>query len=51
MAFLSRDFFARDTLIVAQDLIGTTLIASDCRGRIVETEAYTTPPDAPIAAH
>ena len=42
MAFLTRDFFARDTVIVAQDLIGTTLVAGKCTGRIIETEAYTT---------
>ena len=42
MAYLNRDFFARDTVIVAQDLIGTTLLVNQCAGRIVETEAYTT---------
>jgi DNA-3-methyladenine glycosylase len=42
MAYLSREFFARDTLCVAQDLIGATLIVNQCAGRIVETEAYTT---------
>lgn len=42
MAFLTRNFFARDTVTVAQDLIGTTLISGRCSGRIVETEAYTT---------
>jgi DNA-3-methyladenine glycosylase len=42
MAFLTRDFFARDTVTVAQDLIGTTLVAGLCAGRIIETEAYTT---------
>ncbi|HJQ25890.1 MAG TPA: DNA-3-methyladenine glycosylase [Blastocatellia bacterium] len=42
MADLDREFFARDTVIVARELIGTTLVAGRCRGRIVETEAYTT---------
>src|ERR1043165_5933618 len=42
MPDLDREFFARDTVTVARDLIGTTLIASGCAGRIVETEAYTT---------
>src|SRR5215472_5940909 len=42
LAVLGPDFFARDTLTVARDLIGTTMIVGDCRCRIVETEAYTT---------
>ena len=42
MAYLDMDFFARDTLTVAQELIGTTLVVGRCEGRIVETEAYTT---------
>ena len=42
MPYLTPDFFARDTLIVARDLIGTVLVAGHCRARIVETEAYTT---------
>ncbi|MBS0209721.1 MAG: DNA-3-methyladenine glycosylase [Planctomycetes bacterium] len=37
---LDRDFFARDTLVVARELIGTTLAVGRCAGRIVETEAY-----------
>jgi DNA-3-methyladenine glycosylase len=41
-AYLDKDFFAQDTLTVARELIGTTLIVEACRGRIVETEAYTT---------
>jgi DNA-3-methyladenine glycosylase len=42
LAVLAADFFARDTLTVARELIGTTMIVGDCRCRIVETEAYTT---------
>jgi DNA-3-methyladenine glycosylase len=42
MAYLDRDFFARDTVTIAQELIGTTLMVNHCAGRIVETEAYTT---------
>lgn len=42
MAYLKSDFFARDTLCVARDIIGSTLVVGQCRGRIVETEAYTT---------
>ena len=42
MAYLNKEFFARDTLTVARDLIGTILVTGECEGRIVETEAYTT---------
>ena len=42
MAYLTSEFFARDTIEVARDLIGTRLIVGSCEGRIVETEAYTT---------
>lgn len=42
MPELGHGFFARDTLTVARELIGTTLVAHRCAGRIVETEAYTT---------
>ncbi|HWP43486.1 MAG TPA: DNA-3-methyladenine glycosylase [Blastocatellia bacterium] len=42
MPYLDLDFFARDTLEVARDLIGATLVAGGSEGRIVETEAYTT---------
>jgi DNA-3-methyladenine glycosylase len=40
--FLDCDFFARDTLCVARELIGTEMTVGHCRVRIVETEAYTT---------
>ena len=42
MQSLKPDFFARDTVTVARDLIGATLVVARCRCRIVETEAYTT---------
>jgi DNA-3-methyladenine glycosylase len=42
MPDLDPEFFARDTVTVARDLIGATLVAGGCAGRIVETEAYTT---------
>lgn len=42
MPLLESDFFARDTLTVARELIGTTMIVGRCRCRLVETEAYTT---------
>jgi len=41
MAHLTAEFFARDTIEVARDLIGTVLTVGSCQGRIVETEAYT----------
>jgi DNA-3-methyladenine glycosylase len=50
---LPRDFFARGTLTVARELIGTVLVHDDGgtvrTGRIVETEAYLGPRD--LAAH
>jgi DNA-3-methyladenine glycosylase len=39
---LEAEFFARETLAVARELVGTVLILDDCAARIVETEAYTT---------
>jgi DNA-3-methyladenine glycosylase len=38
---ISKQFFARDTLSVAKDLIGTVLTLGSCSGRIIEVEAYT----------
>jgi DNA-3-methyladenine glycosylase len=42
MAYLTSEFFSRETTEVARDLIGTILLVEGCEGRIVETEAYTT---------
>jgi DNA-3-methyladenine glycosylase len=39
---IDAEFFARDTVTVARELIGATMIVGPCRCRIVETEAYTT---------
>jgi len=53
MRRLERDFFARDTTTVAQDLLGMLLVRRadgvERMGRIVETEAYVGPHD--LAAH
>ena len=38
--FLKPDFFERDVLTVAHDLIGVELVWQGCSGIIVETEAY-----------
>lgn len=42
MNLLGPDFFDRDTLTVARELLGAVLVVGRCRARIVETEAYTT---------
>ncbi|HEX4085176.1 MAG TPA: DNA-3-methyladenine glycosylase [Chthoniobacteraceae bacterium] len=39
--FLDRDFFRRDPLLCARELIGCELLWNDAAGRIVEVEAYT----------
>ncbi|HEY6332657.1 MAG TPA: DNA-3-methyladenine glycosylase, partial [Blastocatellia bacterium] len=41
MPYLKREFFARDTLTVARDLIGAVIVVGRAEGRIVEVEAYT----------
>jgi DNA-3-methyladenine glycosylase len=40
MPFLDTDFFSRDVLDVAHDLVGVELVWNGCSGVIVETEAY-----------
>ena len=49
MSYLTRDFFERDVLTVARDLIGVELVWKGCAGIIVETEAYAVVGD--LAAH
>jgi DNA-3-methyladenine glycosylase len=46
---LGSDFFQRDVITVARDLIGVELVWRGCSGIIVETEAYAVENDA--AAH
>jgi DNA-3-methyladenine glycosylase len=40
MPFLDADFFRRDVLAVARELVGVELVWRECSGVIVETEAY-----------
>jgi DNA-3-methyladenine glycosylase len=40
MPFLDTEFFMRDVLTVARELVGTELVWKGCSGIIVETEAY-----------
>src|SRR4051794_23121535 len=50
---LSRQFYERDTILVARELLGTTLVhvveGVERAGRVVEVEAYLGPHD--LAAH
>lgn len=46
---LPREFYDRDTVLVAKELLGKLLVVGDRVGRIVETEAYLGPHDR--AAH
>ncbi|MFL6543430.1 MAG: DNA-3-methyladenine glycosylase [Chthoniobacterales bacterium] len=42
---LPAEFFERDPLVCAHELIGTTLVWGKCSGRVVECEAYLTEND------
>ena len=46
MAFLQADFFQRDFLTVARELVGIELVWRGCSGIIVETEGYAVEGDA-----
>ena len=46
MGFLQADFFQRDFLIVARELVGVELVWRGCSGIIVETEGYAVEGDA-----
>ena len=37
---LERNFYSRDTRTVAKELLGKILVHEECKGKIVETEAY-----------
>lgn len=49
MRKLAREFYDRDTQLVARELLGKWLVHGEQVGRIVETEAYLGPHD--LAAH
>jgi DNA-3-methyladenine glycosylase len=46
---ISRSFYARDTVVVAKDLLGKLLVYGETSGIIIETEAYLGKED--LAAH
>jgi DNA-3-methyladenine glycosylase len=46
MGFLQADFFQRDFLTVARELVGVELVWRGCSGIIVETEGYAVEGDA-----
>jgi DNA-3-methyladenine glycosylase len=48
---LPREFYARDTRVVARELLGKVLVAGERRARIVETEAYHGIDDAASHGH
>jgi len=48
---LGVDFFARDVVDVARDIVGMTVRRGPVRLRITETEAYKWPPDTACHAH
>jgi DNA-3-methyladenine glycosylase len=37
---LGKEFFERDVLVVAEELVGSLLVWGECEGMVVETEAY-----------
>lgn len=49
MPFLDTEFFQRDVLTVARELVGVELVWNGCSGIIVETEAYAVEHD--LACH
>src|SRR5262245_53691796 len=51
MSQLPAAFFQRDTVQVARDLLGKTLVCGPCAGQIVETEAYHQHGDAACHAY
>ena len=44
MKLINQDFFARDTVKVAKELLGKIIVLNGFQGRIVETEAYSRDP-------
>ena len=40
MSWIGPEFFERDPVVCARELIGATMVWDSCEGRIVETEAY-----------